>query len=195
MKPSELPGTRSLYRLTNRALAQIKELWQYCTSKCRSRPSDSSNSFAQNIFPASPISSTASLPIRSGLSSLCASNSPILTSLMPKAPPFALVASVAVTSSSYSPILPQVSYRTPWVRPLSRGSPKAHRPFLGRDSPRLDAGHQLQLRQRVGNQPSLTAKTTGALWLGAARLRRVRRIQLSSRQFPGLPEEDIFGQW
>jgi len=29
MKPSELAGTRSLYRLTNRALAQIKELWQY----------------------------------------------------------------------------------------------------------------------------------------------------------------------
>ena len=29
MKPSELPGTRSLYRLTNRAMAQIKELWQY----------------------------------------------------------------------------------------------------------------------------------------------------------------------
>ena len=29
MKPSELPGTRSLYRLTNHALAQIKELWQY----------------------------------------------------------------------------------------------------------------------------------------------------------------------
>ena len=29
MKPSELPGTRSLYRLTKRALAQIKELWQY----------------------------------------------------------------------------------------------------------------------------------------------------------------------
>src|SRR5271165_4549944 len=29
MKPSELPGTPNLYRLTNRALAQIKELWQY----------------------------------------------------------------------------------------------------------------------------------------------------------------------
>jgi hypothetical protein len=29
MKPSELPGTRSLYRLTNRALTQIRELWQY----------------------------------------------------------------------------------------------------------------------------------------------------------------------
>jgi hypothetical protein len=26
MKPSELPGTRSLYRLTNRALIKIKEL-------------------------------------------------------------------------------------------------------------------------------------------------------------------------
>jgi hypothetical protein len=29
MKPSELPGARRLYRLTNRALAQIKELWHY----------------------------------------------------------------------------------------------------------------------------------------------------------------------
>jgi hypothetical protein len=29
MKPSELPGTRCVYRLTNRALAQIRELWQY----------------------------------------------------------------------------------------------------------------------------------------------------------------------
>jgi hypothetical protein len=29
MKPSELPGTRSLYRLTNRALTKIRELWQY----------------------------------------------------------------------------------------------------------------------------------------------------------------------
>jgi hypothetical protein len=29
MKPSELPDARSLYRLTNRALDQIKELWQF----------------------------------------------------------------------------------------------------------------------------------------------------------------------
>ena len=29
MKHSELPGARRLYRLTNRALAQIRELWQY----------------------------------------------------------------------------------------------------------------------------------------------------------------------
>ena len=32
-----------------------------------------------------------------------------------------------------------------WIRPLSRGPPKAHRPFLGRDPPRLDAGDQLKL--------------------------------------------------
>src|SRR4029077_13233812 len=30
-KPSELPGTRSLYRLTNRALIKIRELWQYAS--------------------------------------------------------------------------------------------------------------------------------------------------------------------
>jgi hypothetical protein len=32
-----------------------------------------------------------------------------------------------------------------WIRPLSRGSRKAHSPFLGRDPARLDAGHQLKL--------------------------------------------------
>ena len=46
---------------------------------------------AQSIIQASPISLPVSLPIRFGLSSLCASNSPMLTSLMPKAPPSALV--------------------------------------------------------------------------------------------------------
>jgi hypothetical protein len=29
MKPSELPGSRLIYRLANRAVAQIRELWQY----------------------------------------------------------------------------------------------------------------------------------------------------------------------
>jgi hypothetical protein len=32
-----------------------------------------------------------------------------------------------------------------WVKPLARASPKAHRPFLGRDPPRLDAGHRIKL--------------------------------------------------
>jgi hypothetical protein len=127
MKPSELPGARNLYRLTNRALAQISELWQYAgedelppDSLLQAQvealriqhidvplwPSGSSSSFAQTISPASPISSTASLPINSGLSSLCVSSSPIVTNLIPKAPPSALVASVAVTFSSHSTIAP-----------------------------------------------------------------------------------------
>jgi hypothetical protein len=148
MKPSELPGARRLYRLTNRALAQIRELWQYAgedelppDSLLQAQveafrilhvdvplsASGSSSSFAQNISPASPISSTASLPISSGLCSLCESSSPSVTNLMPKAPPSALAASVAVTSSSYSMIDPQVSYRTPMgqasCRRLAQSSP------------------------------------------------------------------------
>ena len=64
------------------------------------------------------------------LSSLCASHSAMLTSLMPKAPPSALVASVAVTSSSYSPIVPQVSYPTPMGQASFQRLAQAHRPFL-----------------------------------------------------------------
>jgi hypothetical protein len=60
--------------------------------------------FCSEHFPASPIFSTASLPINSGLSSLCVSSSPIVTNVIPKAPPSALVASVAVTFSSHSTI-------------------------------------------------------------------------------------------
>ena len=127
MKPSELPGARRLYRLTNRALAQIRELWQYAGED--ELPPDSLlqaqveavrilridvplsanrqfQLFCSEHFPASPISSTASLPISSGLSSLCASSSPIVTNFKPKAPRSALVASVAVTSSSHSMIAP-----------------------------------------------------------------------------------------
>jgi Proteasomal ATPase OB N-terminal domain len=69
--------------------------------------------FCSEHFPASTISSTASLPISSGLCSLCESSSPFVTNLLPKAPPSALAASVVVTSSSYSMIVPQVSCRTP----------------------------------------------------------------------------------
>ena len=35
MKPSELPGTRSLYRLTNCALTKIRELWHYAGERMR----------------------------------------------------------------------------------------------------------------------------------------------------------------
>src|SRR6202166_2524931 len=100
MKPSELPGTRSLYRLTNRALVQIKELWQYAgedklppesllqaqVEALRILHIDVPLSakrqfqlFCSEISQASPISSTALLPMSSGLSSRCASSSPIVT--------------------------------------------------------------------------------------------------------------------
>src|SRR5580692_6193616 len=104
MKPSELPGTRCLYRLTNRALTKIRELWQYAGDD--ELPPDSLlqaqvealrilhievplsakrqfQLFCSEHFPALPISSTASIPINSGLSSVCASSSPIVTSLTP----------------------------------------------------------------------------------------------------------------
>ena len=112
MKPSELPGARRLYRLTNRALAQIRELWQYAGED--ELPPDSLlqahveafrilhidvplsakrqfQLFCSEHFPGLANIIDSSLPISSGLSSLCASNSPMLTSLMPKAPPSALV--------------------------------------------------------------------------------------------------------
>src|ERR1700682_4917438 len=155
MKPSELPGTRSLYRLTNRALIKIRELWQYAGED--ELPPDSllqaqvealrilhievplsakwqSSSFAQNISPASPISSTASLPISSGLFSLCASSSSKVTSLMPKAPPSALVATVAVTSSSYATIVPQVSCRTLMGQASFQRLAQCSPPFPGKRS-------------------------------------------------------------
>jgi hypothetical protein len=127
MKPSELPGARRLYRLTNRALAEIRELWQYAGED--ELPPDSLlqaqveafrilhidvplsakrqfQLFCSEHFPGLADISTASLPISSGPSSLWASSSPLVTNLMPKAPPSALVASVAVTSSSHSTITP-----------------------------------------------------------------------------------------
>src|SRR5271166_4099037 len=155
MKLSELPGTRSLYRLTNRALAQIKELWQYDGED--ELPPDSLlqaqvealrilhievplsakwqfQLFCSEHFPASSISSTASLPIRSGLCSLCASSSSKVTNLMPKAPPSALVATVAGTSSSYSTIVPQVSCRTLMGQASFQRLAQSSPPFPGKRS-------------------------------------------------------------
>ena len=65
---------------------------------------------------------------------LCASSSSRRTSLMPKAPPSALVASVAVTSSSYSRIVPQVSYRTPMGQASFQRLAQSSLPFAGKRS-------------------------------------------------------------
>jgi hypothetical protein len=119
---------RSLYRLTNRALAQIKELWQYAgedelppesllhaqVEALRILHIDVPLSakrqfqlFCSEHFPglANLIDCLAANRVWTLLS--MRARSPTVTSLMPKAPPSALVASVAVTSLSYLPIVPQ----------------------------------------------------------------------------------------
>jgi hypothetical protein len=127
MKPSELPGARGLYRLTNRALAQIRELWQYAGED--ELPPDSLlqaqvealrilhidvplsakrqfQLFCSEHFPGLADILDCLAADQLWLSSLCVSSSPIVTNYMSKAPPAALVASVAVTFSSHSTIAP-----------------------------------------------------------------------------------------
>ena len=112
--PRTKDGTRSLYGLTNHALAQIRELWQYAGED--ELPPDSFlqaqvealrilhievplsakrqfQLFCSEHFPGLTDILDWSLPISSGLSSLCASSSPIVTNFKPKAPRSALVAS------------------------------------------------------------------------------------------------------
>src|ERR1700732_2842572 len=80
-----------------------------------------------------------------------------------------------------SPLRPRRIRRSPrrspiarrWVRPLARGSPKAHRPFLGRDPPRLDAGHRLQLGKEPytsghDSDPRVPFTKSGSLKNGSA---------------------------
>src|SRR5260370_35428299 len=105
MKPSELPGARSLYRLTIHALVQIRVLWHYAGED--ELPPDSLlqaqvealrilridvplsakrqfQLFCSEHFPGLADILDCSLPISPGLSSLCASSSPIATNFKPK---------------------------------------------------------------------------------------------------------------
>ena len=155
MKPSELPGTRNVYRLTNRALAQIKELWQYAGED--EPPPDSLlqaqvealrilhievplsakrqfQLFCSEHFPGLADILHCLAADQLWASSLCASSSQIVTNPMPKAPPSALVASVAVTSSSYSMIVPQVSCRTPMDQASFQRLAQSSPPFPGKIS-------------------------------------------------------------
>src|SRR5208283_3676741 len=139
MKPSELPGARSLYRLTNHALAQIRELWQYAGED--ELPPDSLLKAQVEAFRILhidvPLSAKRQFQLAADqlwLSSLCASSSPIVTNLMPKAPPSALVASVAVTSSSHSTITPQVSCRTLMGQASFQRLAQSSPPFPGKRS-------------------------------------------------------------
>ena len=173
MKPSELPGTRSLYRLTNRALIKIRELWQYAGED--ELPSDSLlqaqvealrilhievplsakrqfQLFCSEHFPglADIIDSLAADELWALLS--------MRVQLADSDQPHAQSAAVRFggLGRRYVRRIRRSSPRSPiarrWIRPLSRGSLEAHRPFLGRDPPRLDAGHQLKLGGTQCNQ-------------------------------------------
>jgi len=69
-----------------------------------------------------------------------------------------------------------------WVRPLAKGSPKAHRPFLGRDPPRLDAGHRLQL----GKEPHTSGHDSHPTILFSPFTSHVSRFTFQMRCDPGL---------
>src|SRR5215469_17979562 len=152
MKPSELPGARSLYRLTNRALAQIRELWKYAGED--ELPPDSLlqaqvealrilhidvplsakrqfQLFCSEHFPglADILDCLAADQLWALLSMRV---SPIVTNLIPKAPPSALVASAAVTFSSHSTIAPWASYRTPMGQASCQRLAQSSPPFSGK---------------------------------------------------------------
>ena len=167
MKPSELPGTRSLYRLTNRALIKIRELWQYAGED--ELPPDS---FLQaqvealrilhievplsarrqfQLFCSEHFHGLADILDRLDTDQLWALLS-MRVQLADSDQPHALSAAVRFGRPRL-PLHPRrirrSARRSPiarrWLRPLSRGSSKAHRPFLGRAPPRLGAGYRFKL--------------------------------------------------
>ena len=85
---------------------------------------------------------------RSGLDSpyLCVSSLPEIPSLVPKVLPSALAASVAVRSSSYSPIVTQVFYRTPMDQALATN----FRPSL-RNANERERAPQSRMRVSIGD--------------------------------------------
>src|SRR5260370_14105490 len=174
MKPSELPGARHLYRLTNRALAQIKELWQYAGED--EVPPDSLLQAQFEVVRILQID--VPLSAKRQFQLFCSEHFPGLADILDclaadqlwallsmgvqladSDQPHAQSAAVRF-GGPRSPLRPRRIRRSPrrspiarrWIRPLARGSPKAHRPFLGRDPPRLDAGHRLQL----GKEPHIS---------------------------------------
>src|SRR6202171_3165498 len=169
MKPSELPGARRLYRLTNRALAQISELWQYAGED--ELPPDSL--LQAQVEALRILHIDVPLSAKRQFQLFCSEHFPgladILDSLAADQLWALLSMRVQLTDSDQphscpkrrrplwcprSPLRPRRIRRSPrrspiarrWIRPLARGSPKAHRPFLGRDPLALDAGHRFKFK-------------------------------------------------
>ena len=172
MKPSELPGTRSVYRLTNR-WPKLKNSGNMPVRMTSGISPPGSSGSLENTAHRRAALGQATVPAlllrtfpkprwyhrlprcRSGLDSpyLCVSSLPTVPSLVPKAPPSALVASVAVTSSSYSPIVTQVFYRTPMDQALAtKFSPSLRNANERERAPqsrmRVNIGDALVLSQR-----------------------------------------------
>ena len=175
MKPSELPGTRSLYRLTNRALAQIKELWQYAGED--ELPPESL--LQAQVEALRILHIDVPLSAKRQFQLFCSEHFPGLADIIDclaadqvwallsmrvqladiDDQPHAQSAAVRFGGLGRRYLLvvfadrpAGLSIARRWIRALSRGSPKARRPFLGRDPPRLDAGHQLKLGGTQSNQ-------------------------------------------
>ena len=102
MKPSELPGTRSLYRLTNRAMAQIKELWQYAGED--ELPPDSV--LQAQVEALRILRIDVPLSAKRQFQLFCSEHFPGLADIVDCLAADQLWASVAVTSSSHSVIAP-----------------------------------------------------------------------------------------
>jgi len=155
MKPSELPGARRFYRLTNRALAQIRELWQYAGED--ELPPDSV--LQAHVEALRILQIDVPLSAKRQFQFFCSEHFPGLNDIldwlaadqlwallsmrvqlvesdqpMPKAPPSALVATVAGTSSSYSTIVPQVSCRTLMGQASFQRLAQSSPPFPGKRS-------------------------------------------------------------
>src|ERR1700726_2247399 len=165
MKHSELPGTRSVYRLTNRALAQIRELWQYAGED--ELPPDSL--LQAQVEALRILHIDVPLSAKRQFQLFCSEHFPDLADILDclAADQLWALLSMRVQLADSDQLQAQSAavrfgglgrryvfvafddrsvgllIARQWVRPLARGSPKAHRPFLGRDPPRLDAGHRL----------------------------------------------------
>ena len=171
MKPSELPGARRLYRLTNGALAQIREPLAICRPKI---------SFPPDSLLKAQVEASRILRIDVPLSAkrqfqlFCSEHFPGLADILDCLAAdqlWALLSMHAQLADSDQPQAQSAAVRFDGLgrryvlvvfddRPegllshadgsaSARGSPKAHRPFLGRDPPRLDAGHRLQFGKEL----------------------------------------------
>src|SRR5258707_1104167 len=166
MKPSELPGARRLYRLTNRALAQIRELWQYAGED--ELPPDSL--LRAQVEALRILHIDVPLSAKRQFQLFCSEHFPGLSDildclaadqlwallsmrvqLVDSDQPHVQSAAIRFDGLGHRYVLVAFDDRPVGLlsHPMGQASyqrlAQSSRPFLGRDPPRLDAGHRLQL--------------------------------------------------